>query len=145
MIRDISFGLKVLWKDRGYAATAILTLAVCIGINAAIFTIVNSVLLKPLPVPESARILLISNQYPNAGAGAAAFTNSGVPDYYDRLREVNVYEEQAMYNGANLAIDIDGSPELIRGMAATPSLFRLLRVPPAQGRIFDDNEGEIGN
>src|SRR5262249_42776661 len=85
MIRDVLFGLRVLWKDRGYAATAILTLAVCLGANAAIFTIVHSILLKPLPVPDSDRILLMSNQYPNAGSGSATFTNSGVPDYYDRL------------------------------------------------------------
>ncbi len=145
MIADIHFGLKQLWKHRGYAATAILTLAVCIGANAAIFTIVNSVLLKPLPVPDSGRILLMSNQYPNAGTGITPFTNSGVPDYYDRLRDTTVYEEQAMYNGTNQAFEINGSPELIRGMAATPSLFRLLHVPPAYGRIFDDSEGEIGN
>ncbi|PYS30001.1 MAG: hypothetical protein DMG11_06905, partial [Acidobacteria bacterium] len=145
MFRDVRLGLKLLWKDRGYAATAIITLAVCIGANTAIFTIVNSVLLKPLPVPESGRILLMSNQYPNSGTGVAVFTNSGVPDYYDRLRDLKVYEEQAMYNGTNLSIDIDGSPELIRGMAATPSLFRLLKVPPVQGRIFDDTEGEIGS
>ena len=88
MIRDVLFGLRVLWKDRGYALTAILTLAVCLGANTAIFTIVHSVLLKPLPVPDSDRILLMSNQYPNAGTGSATFTNSGVPDYYDRLREV---------------------------------------------------------
>ena len=145
MIRDVLFGLRVLWKDRGYAATAILTLAVCLGANAAIFTIVHSILLKPLPVPDSDRILLMSNQYPNAGTGSTTNTNSGVPDYYDRLRDVHVFEDQAMYNGSNLSIDIEGSPELIRGMAATPSLFRLLRVPPVHGRIFDDAEGEIGN
>jgi predicted permease len=106
---------------------------------------VNSVLLKPLPVPDSNRILLMSNQYPNAGTGLQAYTNSGIPDYYDRLRDVKVYEEQAMYNGTNLAFDVNGAPELIHGMAATPSLFRLLRVSPVQGRIFDDSEGEIGN
>jgi putative ABC transport system permease protein len=145
VIADIQFGLKQLWKHRGYAMTAILTLAICVGANAAIFTIVNSVLLKPLPVPDSDRILLMSNQYPNAGTGITSFTNSGVPDYYDRLRDMNVYEEQAMYNGTNQAFEINGSPELIRGMAATPSLFRLLRVPPAFGRIFEDSEGEIGN
>jgi predicted permease len=145
VIRDVKFGLRLLWKDRGYAGTAILTLAVCIGANAAIFTIVNSVLLKPLPVPDSNRILLMSNQYPNSGTGLVNYTNSGIPDYYDRLRDMNVYAEQAMYNGTNLAIDIDGSPTLVRGMNATPSLFRLLRVPPVLGRIFDDNEGEIGN
>ena len=53
MIRDVLFGLRVLWKDRGYAATAVLTLAVCFGANAAIFTIVHSIVLKPLPVPDS--------------------------------------------------------------------------------------------
>jgi putative ABC transport system permease protein len=145
LFRDIRFSLRLLWKGRGYAATAILTLAICMGANAAIFTIVHSVLLKPLPVPDSNRILLMSNQYPNVGTGIQAYTNSGVPDYYDRLRDVKVFEEQAMYNGANLAFDIDGSPELIRGMAATPSLFRLLHVSPVAGRIFDDSEGEIGN
>ena len=103
MIRDVLFGLRVLWKDRGYAATAILTLAVCLGANAAIFTIVHSILLKPLPVPDSDRILLMSNQYPNAGTGATTFSNSGVPDYYDRLRDVHAFEEQAMYNGSNLS------------------------------------------
>ena len=145
MLRDIRYGLKRLWKDRGYSATAILTLAVCIGANAAIFTIVNSVLFEPLPVPDSDRIVLMSNRYPNAGAGGARSTNSGVPDYYDRLRDMTVYEEQAMYDGTNVSIDVDGSPELIRGMGATPSLFRLLQIRPAQGRIFDEREGEVGN
>ena len=142
---DIRFGLKLLWKDRGYASTAILTLAVCLGANAAIFTIVNSVLLKPLPVPDSDRILLMSNQYPNSGSSATNSISSGVPDYYDRLREVKTYEEQALYNSINMSVEVDGSPELIHGLSATPSLFRLLHVPPAQGRIFEESEGEIGN
>src|SRR5215510_7224194 len=64
VFHDIRFGLRLLWKDRGYALTAILTLAICIGANTAIFTIVNSVLLKPLAVPDSSSLLLMSNQYP---------------------------------------------------------------------------------
>ena len=144
VIRDIQFGLRLLWKDRGYAATAILTLAICIGANTAIFTIVHSVLLKPLPVPDSSRIVLMSNQYPNMGGPLSV--NSGVPDYYDRLHGMNVYEEQAMYNCCTFSLlDVHGSPELIRGMTATPSLFRLLKVPPVQGRIFDEAEGQTGN
>src|SRR5262249_1881022 len=96
-----------------------------------------------LPVPDSDRIVLMSNQYPNSGNGT--FTNSGVPDYYDRLKVMTVYEEQALYNGTNQSIDIDETPQLVRGMAATPSLFRLLKVRPSHGRIFDENEGELGN
>jgi predicted permease len=144
--RDIRLALRLLWKEPAYAATAILTLAICLGANTALFTIVNSILLKPLPVPRSDRILLMSNRYPYAGGpGPARSTNSGVPDYYDRLRTLTVYDEQAMFNVANLAFDINSAPELVRGMAATPSLFRLLRVSPARGAIFDDRDGEIGN
>src|SRR5207249_2996866 len=85
--RDIRLALRLLWKEPAYAATAILTLAICLGANTALFTIVNSILLKPLPVPRSDRILLMSNRYPYAGGpGPARSTNSGVPDYYDRLR-----------------------------------------------------------
>jgi len=144
--RDIGRALRLLWNDRAYSATAILTLAICFGANTALFTIVNSILLKPLPVPRSDRILLMSNRYPNAGGpGPARSTNSGVPDYYDRLRTLTVFDEQAMFNVANLAFDIDGVPEPVRGMSATPSLFRLLQVSPARGAIFDEPDGEIGN
>src|SRR5437879_5605564 len=144
LIRDIKLAGKWLWKDRGFTLTAVLTLSVCIGANIAIFTIVNSVLLHPLPVPEADNILLMENQYPNAGA--ADSTNSGVPDYYDRLHTLTVFDEQAMYNfQGGGTIDIDGTPERVPGMSVTPSLFRLLRVAPARGRSFLDSEGEIGN
>jgi hypothetical protein len=144
LIRDVKLAAKWLWKDRGFTLTAILTLSVGIGANTAIFTIVNAVLLRPLPVREADNILLMENQYPKAGATDS--TNSGVPDYYDRLRTLTVFEEQAMYNfQGGGTIDIDGKPERVRGMAATPSLFRLLRVAPVRGRIFVDSEGELGN
>jgi hypothetical protein len=72
----------------------------------------------------------MSNQYPNAGTGMVAFTNSGAPDYYDRLRNVKVFEEQAMYNSTSQTIEINDTPERVRGMNATPSLFHLLRAAP---------------
>jgi predicted permease len=144
LAQDIKLGFKLLWKDRGFATTAILTLAVCIGANTAIFTIVNSVLLRPLPVPEASNIVIMSNQYPNAGSPDS--NNSGVPDYFDRLQAVTAFEEQALYNvSGGGTIDINGAPERVHGMAATPSLFRLLRSAPEIGRAFADSEGEIGN
>ena len=127
----------------GHTSAAILTLAVCIGANAAIFTVIHSVLLKPLSVPDSNRILLMSNQYPKMDP--ALHSNSGVPDYYDRLRGMNVYEEQALYDSTLLQLNVNGSPELLQGIEATPSLFRLLKVPSVQGRIFDEGEGQTGN
>ena len=84
MLHDFRFALRTLLKDRGFTMTAVLTLAVCIAANTATFAIVNSVLLRPLPVPDSQDIVLMSNRYPKAGAGDS--TNSAAGDYFDRIR-----------------------------------------------------------
>jgi predicted permease len=120
-----------------------LTLALCIGANTALFSVVYQVLLRPLPVPESDRILLMSNSYP--GAGAADTSNSGVPDYFDRLRETTVFSAQALLNHSSVSLDENGVPTRIRVMNATPSYFRLMRVAPALGRPFTEQEGEVGS
>src|SRR5438552_4021166 len=143
MNSDIRVGVRLLWKDKAFTITAALTLALCIGANTALFSVVHNVLLRPLPVPESDRIVLMGNAYP--GAGADIGSSSGVPDYYDRLRETTVFEEQALYNGRNQSIDQSGTPTRVRVTQATPSFFRLLRVPPAIGRTFSEQEGEPGN
>ena len=85
----------------------------------------------------------MSNQYPGAGAGDSS--NSGVPDYYDRLRETSVFEEQALFNHASLSVDQGGTPTRLAALNVTPSFFRLLKVPAALGRTFSDEEGEVGN
>ncbi len=144
MISDIRVGLRLLWRDKAFTLTAALTLALCIGANTALFSVVHHVLLKPLPVPESERIVLMGNAYPKAGSAAAAGGYSGAPDYFDRLRETDVFEEQAAYNSGNQSIDQNGSPIRVRITRVTPSFFRLLRVTPALGRAFSEEEGEIG-
>jgi len=63
LFRDLRYGARLLWKDKGFTLTALATLALSIGANAAVFTVVNSVLLQPLPSPESDRILLLHNSY----------------------------------------------------------------------------------
>src|SRR5882724_10279270 len=143
MNSDIRVAFRLLWKDKAFTLTAALTLALCIGANTALFSVVHNVLLRPLPVPESDQIMLMGNAYP--GAGAAIGGSSGVPDYYDRLRDVPAFEEQALYNGRNTSIDQNGTPTRVRVTQATPSFFRLLRVAPAIGRTFSEQEGEPGN
>ncbi|MBZ5521210.1 MAG: ABC transporter permease [Acidobacteriia bacterium] len=142
LIRDFRYGARSLLRARGFAATVILTLSVCIGVNAAIFAIINSVLLRPLPVPESDAILLMANQYPKAGVGD--LTNSSSGDYYDRLQAITAFQQQAMFRFTGQTINATGTPERVSGMAVTPSLFGLLRVHPAVGRVFAEQEGEIG-
>ena len=83
LLQDIRFGLRLLCRDRSFTITALLTLAVCIGANAAMFSVVRSVLLKPLPFPGSERVVLLYNSYPNAGAPRVG---AAVPDLFDRHR-----------------------------------------------------------
>ncbi|HET8946729.1 MAG TPA: ABC transporter permease [Candidatus Polarisedimenticolia bacterium] len=143
MIDDLRLAARLLLKDKAFTLTAALTLAICIGANTTLFSVVHNVLLAPLPVPESDRILLMGNAYPKAGADTIG--NSGVPDYYDRLRDMKVFEEQAAFTMRTRSIDERGTPTRVTLVQATPSFFRLVRVPPALGRIFTEEEGEIGH
>src|SRR5215510_7680947 len=145
MSSDIRVGLRLLLKDKAFTLTAALTLALCIGANTALVSVVHNVLLRPLPVPESERIVRMGNAYPGAGPEAAVGGSSSVPDYYDRLRETDVFEEHAVYNDANQSIDQGGTPIRVRVSRVTPSFFRLLRIAPALGRAFSEEDGEVGN
>ncbi len=140
--RNLRHAVRSLMGDKGFTVTAVLTIAVCIAANTATFAVVNSVLLRPLPVPDAGSILLMSNRYPKAGADFGY--NSSAGDYYDRLRDVHVFSEQALFRTNGQTLEIEGAPERLTGMLATPSLFRLLRVSPAYGRAFSDAEGEPG-
>lgn len=144
LFTDLRFAARILWKDRGFAVTAILTVAICIGANAAMFAIVNSVLLQPLPVPDAAQLVYMYNAYPGAGVGGDR-GSTGVPDYYDRLRETDVFQEQALFNTRGVTLGAEGNPQRILSMMGTPSLLRLLQVQPVRGRIFTEAEGEIDN
>ena len=141
LCQDLKYGARLLWKDKGFTVTAFATLTLCIGANTAIFSVLNSVVLRPLPLPEAESILLMYNSYPGAGAERS---NTAVPDYYDRLRGMDVFEEQALYDPQGLTIGESGSVERVPGMGVTPSFFRLLRVEPQLGRIFTEEEGELG-
>jgi putative ABC transport system permease protein len=142
LVQDLKFAVRVLWKDRGFAVTALVTLAICIGANSAIFAIVNSVILRPLPVPEPDRLVIFYNSYPNAGVERGS---TGVPDYYDRLRETSVFEEQALYQMRGQTVGGEPDPQRLTGMAVRPSFFRMLRARPLRGRVFGEDEGEIGH
>jgi predicted permease len=141
-LRSLRHALRSLAGDKGFTVTVVLTIAVCIAANTATFAVVNSVLLRPLPVPDAGSIVLMANRYPKAGADFGY--NSATGDYFDRLRDVHVFSQQALFRTNGQTVEIQGTPQRITGMTATPSLFRLLRVSPAFGRAFTDAEGEIG-
>ncbi len=140
--RNLRHAVRSLAGDKGFTLTVVLTIAICIAANTTTFAVVNSVLLRPLPVPEARSILLMANRYPKAGADFGYNSASG--DYYDRLRDVHAFSDQALFRTTGQTIEIQGLPERAAGMITTPSLFRLLRVSPAYGRAFTEAEGEPG-
>jgi len=142
LLQDIRFGAKLLAKDKAFALTAIVTLALCIGANTAIFSVVNAVLLRSLPFDQAERIVLIYNSYPGAGAPRAA---AAAPDYYDRLEETSAFEELAMYTPASLTLGEQGAPEQVPALDVTPSFFRLLRVEPLLGQAFSAAHEVVGS
>jgi predicted permease len=142
LLRNARYALRLLGQQKAFTAAVLLTLALCIGANAAMFSVVNSVLLRPLPFPDADRLVHIYNSYPKAGVergGAAA------PDYYDRLEHTTSFTDIAMLQSRGMTVGEAGRPERVTGMAVTPSFFEMLRIAPAAGRTFTADEGEPGN
>lgn len=142
LLQDLRFAFRLLWKDRSFAVTTVATLSLCLAANVAIFAIVDGVLLKPLPFDQPDRLVRIYNKYPGAGV---AIAGSGVPDYFDRQRDMAVLEEVAMYRQAGLTISGSGDAERVQAMTVTPSFFRVLKVQPMRGSAFTEQQGEIGH
>ncbi len=141
VLQDLKIAVRRLWKDRGFASTALLTLLVCLGANAVLLSVVVNVLLKPLPFPDSERVVLMYNSYPNAGAVRG---DNGVPDYYDRLRDLTAVEDLTFFRPRGVTLGQEGAVERVRAVLATPSFFDLLRTPAFRGRLFRPDEAEVG-
>jgi predicted permease len=141
LFQDLKFGARLLLKDRNFTITALLTLAICIGANTAMLSVVRSVLMKPLPFPGSERIVLLYNSYPNAGAPRVG---AAVPDYFDRLAAVPALDQQAIFRREGVTFGDENGAERLFSLRGTPSFFRLVQVQPIKGRIFSEDEGETG-
>jgi putative ABC transport system permease protein len=138
---DIRFAARSLRKSPGFTAVAILTLALCIGANSAVFSIVHSILLKPYPW-RSDRMVCVEDTNSRRGAGLSTIN---VAQYLDRRNGVSAFEESALFqiNAFNLATS-ESSPVRISGVNVTPSLFSLLQIRPVLGRSFTENDAEVG-
>src|SRR5579872_2537471 len=141
MLQDFRFGLKLLFKDKAFTITALLTLALCVGANTAIFTVLNAVVLNPLPYPEPDRLVTLYNIYPGVGVDRGA---NGVPDYLDRKLLTDVFDSVALMGNEGYDMGQQGSPVRITGEYVTPSYFKVLRSYPMIGRAFTEEDAVIG-
>jgi predicted permease len=140
LAQDLKYAARLLGKDRSFTITALLTLAICIAANTAIFSIVRSVVLRPLPVPNAERIVVFHNNYPNAGAVRGS---TGVPDYFDRRAQTDVFEELALYRRQGATLGGKDGARRLTTVRATPTFYRLVSARPQLGRLFTDEEGEF--
>ncbi len=141
MLQDVIFGLKLLLKQRAFTAAALLTLALCIGANTAIFTVLENVVLRGLPYPGADELVTLYNIYPGVGVDRGS---NGVPDYLDRRKMANVFSEVALIGGTGYEAGMEGSAQRISGQYVTPSFFKVLGVRPLLGRTFTEEEAVPG-
>jgi putative ABC transport system permease protein len=134
IFRDLAFTCRLLRKSPGFTLAAVLTLAVGIGINVAIYSLIHAVLLSALPYPESDRLVAISET-----AGGNVWPTS-YPNYLDWTAAQHSFDEIAVSRRDDFNLSGAGEPERFSGMFVTASYFRVLRVPPILGRVFYDGE-----
>jgi len=139
ILKDIRHGVRVLARSRGFTATVLVTLALCMGAVVVTYAAYDSVVLEPLPFSAPDRLVALNNSYPGAGVERAS---NGVPDYYDRKTQIDAFSDVAVLRGAGITLQHGELPERVRGMIATPTLFDVLQVDAYRGRLFSEQEGE---
>ena len=142
LLRDLRHSLRMLLAQPGFALSAILTLALGIGANTAVFSAIEGRLLRPLPYPQSERLVHIYNTSPKLGVVDEGVT---VPDYLDRREHAPALADSAIYYDYSFDLVGQGAPQRIAGVGATPSLFTTLGVEAQVGRIFVEAEAQGGN
>ncbi len=142
LFQDLRFGLRMLVKNPIFALTAVLTLALGVGANTAIFSVVDAVLLRPLPYPEANRLVFLWSTMPSQGVSTSG---SALPDYYGWRDRNQVFEGLAAFYNGDFNLSSAGSPpELIQGAYITSNLFQVLKISPSLGRLFTSEEEQFG-
>lgn len=135
------YALRTLLKSPGYAAVTILTLALGIGANTAIFSVVNGVMLKPLPYPRSDRLMFISSTFPNLGFDRFWIS---VPEWSEFKERNRSFQGVGGYREGAVNLGTPERPKRVNSMVVTPGLLDVLGVPALRGRLFTDDDSRPG-
>ncbi len=139
LLRDLRHGLRLLRRDAGFAAVAILTLALGIGANTAIFSVVDAVLLRPLPFPHPEQLVSLRESAPTFPSMSVAY-----PDYLDWVKQNHVFSSLAAFQWDGYTLTGVGEPAAIPAGAVSASYFTTLGVPPLLGRTFSAADDQAG-
>jgi putative ABC transport system permease protein len=139
LLQDLQYGLRMLLKHKSVTAIAVLTLALGIGANTAIFSVVNAVLLNPLPYREPDRLVALWENVPTHGQWRTAPAN-----FFDWKKQNTVFEDVVAFGNNSLALTGDGEPEQLNGASVSSGYFAVVGVDPVLGRAFSPEEYEDG-
>ncbi|HWZ54080.1 MAG TPA: ABC transporter permease [Candidatus Acidoferrales bacterium] len=138
---DARYAFRMMRKNPGFAAIAILTLALGIGANTAIFSVVYAVLLKPLPYADPSQLVLVTEAKPQEGV---ELTGTSYPNFEDWRAQNNVFSELAADQAHDLTVTGRGEPFVVNTTVVTPEIFALLEAQPLLGRTFVPGDGKRG-
>ena len=141
LLRDLKFSVRSLLKRPALAIIAIVTLAIGIGANSAIFSVVNALLLKPLPFPDPDRIVALWDKVPSRGVERNEVT---VANYLDWRAQNRTFEQLGMYRWWSTNLTGADSPERVQGFQVTPNFLDIVGVKPLLGRGFSGDEDQPG-
>ena len=140
ILQDLQYGFRMLFKHPGVTAIAVLTLALGIGANTAIFSVVNAVLLNPLPYREPDRLVALWENVPNHGQWRVAPAN-----FFDWKKQNTVFEDVASFGGSTRTLTGSGDPAQLMGTRVSSGYFAVVGIEPMLGRTFLPEEYERGN
>src|ERR1700731_2231673 len=129
LLQDIRYSFRMLAKNPGFAATAILTLALGIGANTALFSVVNGVLLNPLSFPRANELVTLYENKPNFKYGSVSH-----PNFFARERNNRTFQSIAAYRPDDFTVAGVGNPERVNGVMVSADFFSTLGVQPVLGR-----------
>ena len=137
MFSALTQTLRRLAREGGFTTTVLLTLALCIGANVAIYAVVDAILVRPLPFPDSDRLVGVFNSYPGAGADRSG---ASATNYYDRRHAIKAFASVSLQQDGSVIVGDTGSPNRVQMARVTPEFFTTLGVPLALGHMFTDAE-----
>ena len=140
LIQDVKYGLRMLAKNPGFTAVAVLTLALAIGANTIVFAALNAVILRPLPYPEPSRLMEL---WGNVKRAKVERRGASYPDYSDWRDQSKSFDGMAAFESGSVTMTGTDEPERITGEFVSQRYFHLLGVRPALGRTFRPEEDQV--
>jgi putative ABC transport system permease protein len=141
MLFNLRHSIRLLVHERGFSAATVLTLALGIGANLAVFAVLEAVMLRPLPYPDADQILILNHRDTRSGITKEFIA---IGDHVDLAARQTVVERLNAFGGYDATVYDLGEPFRASGLVATPGLFEMLRARPALGRVLHDDDAKQG-